>query len=746
MDLTKLRPTDVKQLLNSFSEFGTVLTGTKLTAIRNNAGFRVGDGKTVNLYKLLGFLIRERIDGPSVAEVDESKADAHRRRVRERQRRMIREDQEIHIPDCTDTKLRDELSDSLKRFCEVALPNRFYREWSGPHLLALEKAELAIKRGGLFALAMPRGSGKTALTDAACLWAIITGRRRFVMIVGATDKSASQRFDSLKLSLTKNELLRNLFPEVCFPFHATDGQKLKKVRINGELLHFEMSVEQIILPVVEGSKASGSTIMCRGITGDIRGANSNLPDGTMIRPDLVLIDDPQTAKSAKSPVQCRDRENIIAGDILGLAGGDVELSGLMTCTVIREGDLADSILDTSLHPEWQGQRTAMLISEPSNVLMWERYAEIRAEGLRNGDNGEAATEFYRTHRDQMDEGAEASWPAQYRTNEISAIQSAINLKLRDEAAFYAEYQNAPLNREADGEALLSVPEITEKQHGVERYTVPMNASRLTASIDVQENCLYYAVAAWGTSFTGYMIDYGTWPDQGSSMFHYTSLRNTLRKAYPGTGLEGSLRMGLEDLADSLMRRSYQTESGANLNIERLLIDSGWKSDVVKTFARERRDSRIMPAFGRYFGAAATPITEQPRKQGDTIGEEWRVRTDANAKVRQVTFNTNYWKSFLHSRLATAYMDRGSLTLFKCRPALHQMIAEHLRAENRIKVEAKGRTVYEWKLLPGAPDNHFLDCVVGCCVGASIQGVRLAESRAVAPTRKRKKRRASVSQI
>jgi len=746
MELTRLRPTDVKQLLNSFPEFGTVLTGTKLTALRNNAGLRIGDGKTVDLYKLLGFLVRQRFDGPTVAQVDESKADAHRRRVRERQQRMIRADQEIYIPDCGDEALRAEVSGSLKRFCEVILPERFYKAWSQPHLLALSKAETAIRRGGLFSLAMPRGSGKTALTDAACLWAIVTGHRRFVMIVGATEKSAQQRFDSLKMSLTKNETLRKLFPEVCHPFYATDGQKLKKVRINGELLHLEMSVEQIIIPVIEGSQAAGSVIMCRGITGDIRGANSTLPDGSMIRPDLVLIDDPQTAKSAKSPIQCRDRETIISGDILGLAGGDVELSGLMTCTVIREGDLADTFLDQDRHPAWQGQRTAMLTSEPTDSGLWERYAEIRADGLRNGDNGAAATAFYRTHREQMDAGAEASWPENFRPGEISAIQSAMNLKFRDEAAFYAEYQNAPISRDADAHSLLSVPEITEKQHGAPRFVIPMNATHLTASIDVQENCLYYAVAAWGSAFSGYVIDYGTWPDQNASMFHYTSIRRTLRKSYPGTGLEGSLRMGLDDLSDSLMLRSYPTEGGAQLNIERLLVDTGWKSDIVKTFARERRDSRITCAFGRYFGAAATPITEQPKKSGDRIGESWRLRTDPNAKIRQVTFDTNYWKSFLHSRIATAYMDRGSVTFYQARPTLHQMIAEHLRAESRVRVEARGRTAYEWKLLPGAPDNHFFDCLVGCCVGASMQGVQLTESRTIAPPVRRKKRRGSIKPL
>jgi len=34
-------------------------------------------------------------------------------------------------------------------------------------------------------------------------------------------------------------------------------------------------------------------------------------------------------------------------------------------------------------------------------------------------------------------------------------------------------------------------------------------------------------------------------------------------------------------------------------------------------------------------------------------------------------------------------------------------------------------VDEWKLRPTRPDNHWLDCLVGCAVAASIQGAALA---------------------
>ena len=67
-------------------------------------------------------------------------------------------------------------------------------------------------------------------------------------------------------------------------------------------------------------------------------------DGQTVRPSLVVLDDPQTDESARSLSQCATRESILAGAILGLAGPGKKISGIMPCTVIRPGDMADNIL------------------------------------------------------------------------------------------------------------------------------------------------------------------------------------------------------------------------------------------------------------------------------------------------------------------------------------------------------------------------------------------------------------------
>ena len=90
----------------------------------------------------------------------------------------------------------------------------------------------------------------------------------------------------------------------------------------------------------------------------------------------------------------------------------------------------------------------------------------------------------------------------------------------------------------------------------------------------------------------------------------------------------------------------------------------------------------------------------------------------------MVFDTNYWKSFVHARLAVPMGDAGCLSLFGRKPDQHRLFAEHLTSEYRVKTEGRGRTVDEWKLRLDGLDNHWLDALVGCTVAASMEGAVL----------------------
>ena len=95
----------------------------------------------------------------------------------------------------------------------------------------------------------------------------------------------------------------------------------------------------------------------------------------------------------------------------------------------------------------------------------------------------------------MDAGADVAWPERFNHDEVSAIQHAMNLKLQDEAAFFAEYQNEPIV-ETEGEEMLTAEEIATKLNGYDRGAVPLGAAHLTMFIDVQQKTLFWLIAAF----------------------------------------------------------------------------------------------------------------------------------------------------------------------------------------------------------------------------------------------------------
>jgi len=64
-----------------------------------------------------------------------------------------------------------------------------------------------------------------------------------------------------------------------------------------------------------------------------------------------------------------------------------------------------------------------------------------------------------------------------------------------------------------------------------------------------------------------------------------------------------------------------------------------------------------------------------------------------------------------------------------------MFAEHMTSEYSIRTEGRGRVVDEWALRPGRAENHFWDCLVGCAVAASEQGIVLSGSSPAGRVRK-----------
>ncbi len=759
LDPRRLKTGELARLMNS-TPLGTVSNENRIKGYRTKAGFGVsadGDLERVDVFRFVAWLAARRHHAPSSALATTAEKpvklvgyEAAKERARARQAEMSLSGRDIgDPPSVQDPERRETCRENFRLFCDTYFKPQFSLPWSPDHLKVIGKIEQAVLHGGLFAMAMPRGSGKSTLCEMAALWALVYGHRKFVAMIGADEDHAAHMLESIKSEIENNELLSFDFPEVCYPIQMLEGihQRASGQLCNGKPTHINWTAKDLMLPVLDGSLAAGGTVRVAGITGRIRGMKVKRADGTSARPDLVLIDDPQTDESARSPSQCQTRERILAGAILGLAGPGKKIAGLMTVTVVREGDMADCILDRTKHPQWQGERTKMVYAFPTNEDLWNRYAEIRADGLRAGQQLVPATAFYKKNRIAMDEGARVAWPERHNPDEASAIQHAMNLKLANEHAFFAEYQNEPMSETPEEAVMLTADEVAGKLSGYERGIVPGACTCLTMFVDVQGKALYYAIVAWEPNFTGYVIDYGTEPDQRMPYFTLREVRRTLAMASPKSGPEGAIRDGLDRLINTMAGREWECDDGATMRMDRIMIDANWpgSTDTIYQFCRTSPHANIlMPSHGKGVTAASIPFAHYKKKRGEKVGLNWRVpQITGKRAVRHCLIDVNSWKTFVHARLAMGVGDKASISLFGHNLNAHRMFAEQITSEYKIQTFGRDRAVDEWKLRQPGLDNHFLDCLVGCAVGASMSGVALDGEDAFA---KKKRPKVPFSQL
>ena len=644
-------------------------------------------------------------------------------------------------------KQRAAALESLAVWCRSYFPEVFDLPFSSDHHRVIGAIERAVTTGGLFALAMPRGSGKSALCQAAVMWAAMRGSVKFSLLVGASKDAACEILASIKMQLETNDHLLADFPEICWPIRKLEGINQRKLLFQAQPIKMKFTADRISLPNLPKSAGAGATICVAGLTGRIRGRKVTLHDGREVRPSLVILDDPQDDESATSPSQTAARERVIKGSVLGLAGPGKKIAAVCPCTVIAPDDLADRLLDRQRNPEWSGIRTSMVRKWPDGEKaesLWAEYRAIQEKAFRDEAGPEAENEFYVANRAAMDHGSEVAWPERFSSTEVSALQHAYNLRYRDPDSFDAEYQNKPRRHAEDESQTLQARHLVSRINGLPRRSVPIGAQYLTVFVDVQAQALFWTATAWTEDFVGTVADYGAWPKQPGGYWTLAKIRKTLDSRYPGQTLESKLASGLTDLAVELQSAEWTRPDGAKLSISRTLVDANWgaSTDTVYRWAAGPSGQSIaaIPSHGRFVGASSNPMNDWAKKPGDLVGTSWKVPALAPGRqIRHCVWDTNHWKTFVAGRLLMPIAAPGSLTLFGTESDDHRMFADHLCAEFRVPTTARGRTVDEWKQRPNQPDNHWWDCLVGTAVAASLSGARVATPGTDQPAKPRRRR-------
>ena len=635
------------------------------------------------------------------------------------------------LPPCVNPERRARCADDLQLFLETYFPLAFPSKWSPDHIEVIKKIEIAIREGCFFSIAMPRAAGKTTITVRAAVWAILYGHAPYVYLAAADGNKAKNMLKSIKTEIEFNPLLFEDFPEACHPVRSLQGsaQAAGKQHLDGVPTSLDWTADTAQFATIQGSVSSGSRIGVGGITAASRGAQVTLPDGRVLRPTLILVDDFQTRESAASDVQSKTRLDVLIADLGGMRPPGGKLAILATCTVIYRNDAADRLLNRKLYPEWHGVRKKLLYEKPHREDLWEEYIELRRSAFERDERPTIANEFYRANQEVMDAGAVVGWPERKNSDQLSALQHCYDLLCdHGEEAFASEYQNEPLALEDDAFGFLTADGIAEKLNKLKKGYLPGSVTKITAAIDVQQQSLWYAIIAWTEGFSGWVVDYGTYPKQNRRYFHKKEMPVTLAQVpgYEGLSEEQAIYRGLQDLTKDLFSRKWTLGDGSEHTIDRLVIDEGYKPATVHLFCRQDGLlAGVMPIKGMGIRAGRQPMHEWPIKKGERCGNNWRIRpTVEDRVVRHILTDTNFWKAFVQYRLAVPFGGDGCLSLWGDKPLEHRLLAQHLTAEIPTRTEGHGRKLIEWELKPIRPDNEWLDCFVYCATAASEQGISL----------------------
>lgn len=656
------------------------------------------------------------------------------------------------LPAIADPERRTRGVASLLDFCKTYFAAKFKKPFGQNHLALIAALQKVVIEGGKQAIAMPRGTGKTTISTVAAIWALVTGRRRFVVIVASNTKEARKLLKSIVQIVGTNRLLCDDFPEVCVPVRALRGSALlaRGQLFYGEPTNVQISADSFRLPTIPCSPASGSTVAAYGVKAAIRGLSTEAPDGSTIRPDFLFLDDLQTDAIAINPKRVADLEEIVASTLEGLVENGADVAAVQTCTVKAPDDYADRVLNRELNPRWNGLRFASLATMPERLDLWRRYRALWF------DSEEAATAFYRENREEMTRGAIVTWSEAYAGKRyVDALEYYMTRWCDNERAFYSEQQNQPLET-GSGAVKLPAKTVARKLNGLSRGVVPDDTAKVTAAIDVHGDLLYWVVCAWRADFTGYVIDYGTFPEQRRTYFQKNDGGlDTLKTEFPESTADGRLQRGLDAIFHLLAQSSFanlssienppkmedgftsqndktslhETRKSYNqiLNsrtcaIDRIVVDAGWKPEVVENAIRAFDARLIVPAKGQSVLAKGRPMSQWARKNGRVFG--WHIIDEKPPKgaLRLFLHDANYWKTKAHEALSLEPGESGSLSIFGMDASEHRMFSEQVSAELAKLVEYGANRVVEWSPNVNRPDNHFFDALVGCFVGASSLGL------------------------
>jgi hypothetical protein len=668
-----------------------------------------------------------------------SPAQGHKERERDQaaKRRKRAEEKDVPIPECVDLATRAELEKDIYEWLYFFGNGDFEYKFTEAQTEIINAILRAIESGGDQAIAAPRGEGKTYLTEWVTMYAVLTGKVRFVVIFSTTGSDAEDCLKSIKTRFEENGILRSYYPEVCEPIAALEStpQRAHSQTVSGKRQDtgatfqkvsskFSWCGREIVLPNVPGSRSAKTIIATRGLDSAVRGMKRG-----NVRPELAIIDDPDTEETAASEEQTKKLERKIDRNIAYLGGQKRRIARVLLTTLQNNVCVSAIYTDPEKKPSFRGKRFRFLIEPPERQDLWEEYVILRRNDWIKSTNN--AQELYKANLEEMQRGAKLLNPNRKGDEgQIDALECFYYEVARTSMeAVQTELQNDPPQEFGGTDCGLTANRIQKQVSGYPRLMVPPECVKITMGCDIGKYSLHWVVRAWRADGTGFVIDKGV-----------HDVVNTTRNVEEGVDV--AIYRAILSHHDQMRQVRYATADKQLRKIDISLYDAGYKTNAVYQACRDIGKG-VYPIMGAGKSSGCVKVSfndELKASRTKKPGDGWFFSKQKSYNVWLVMADADRWKNWEHDRWLTTLGMPGSMQLYGS-PATgnevlsiderdHVKYAHHIISETEVEEFHNGALRRRWRVRNH--NNHWLDASYYSDVGASIVGIRVVSGVDSAP--------------
>ena len=251
------------------------------------------------------------------------------------------------------------------------------------------------------------------------------------------------------------------------------------------------------------------------------------------------------------------------------------------------------------------------------------------------------------------------------------------LKTKDDPEQLQNFINSWLAEPWEDTKLKTSSELVlERQTELPELVVPKWAKLLTGGVDVQENCLYWTIRAWGNFMTSQNITHG-------QAFSFNDI-------------------------EQIMNLEYKKEDGQAMVVNLCLIDSGYNADETYDFCA-RNTEWALPVKG-----SSNPM--QTHYKFSTVN-----KTSSSAHgMNLVIVDGGKYKDMIAGRMRKENGNASWMVYKGC----DEEYARQVTAEHKVSVKNGKTSKMQWVQKTSHADNHYLDCEVYAMAAADTMGVRM----------------------